>query len=195
MSNDASAPTPRGTYRVDDRSQVAFRAAVDLWVGIALGELIATAKTYGAVITYGELAGRVQEVSGIQTTKLLAYWIGGVLEKVAEEAVRAGEPPLTALCVHQDGTIGAGYANAPKSTGDSPGTDIEHYAAEHRLLCYQKYARDLPADGGRPELTTAESNRRRWARTQAKQTESPRLCQSCFTTLPTSGKCDYCDQT
>lgn len=71
------------------------------------------------------------------------------------------QPPLTSLCVHQDGTIGPGYARAPKATTDEPDEDIEFYAAKHRLLCYQMYATDLPPNGGEPALTHAEGERRR----------------------------------
>ena len=51
-------------------------------------------------------------------------------------AIRAkvnGEPPLTSLCVRQDGTIGPGYARAPKSVIETPGEDIEYYA--HSIAC------------------------------------------------------------
>jgi hypothetical protein len=102
----------------------------------------------------------VQEQSGIRTRMLLANWIGQLLEQVAVRAKTNNEPSLTSLCVHQDGTIGQGYALAPKSVDDKTWEDIEYYAAEHRLLCYQKYAKDPPADGGCPALTKAETERR-----------------------------------
>ena len=63
--------------------------------------------------------------------------------------------------------FGPGYARAPKSVVGEPGDDIEQYAAEHRLLCYQRYAGDLPSDGGMPALTRAEAERR--ARLRAKE--------------------------
>jgi hypothetical protein len=123
---------------------------------------------------------------------LLTNWIGKLLEEVARLAKEGGEPPLTSLCVHQDGTIGDGYARAPKSTPDEPGQDIELYAAEHRLLCYRKFADDLPTDGGKAALTAAESQRR--ARKAAKvPARRPPVCPRCFTELPASGRCGYCD--
>ena len=76
---------------------------------------------------------------------LLTNWIGKLLEEVARKAKANGEPPLTSLCVHQDGTIGPGYARAPKATTDDVAEDIEFYAAKYRLLCHQKYAYDLPS--------------------------------------------------
>lgn len=188
-------PTPSelpGTYRVADGSRVAFSAAMAVWIPLAYDELIATARGYQAVITYLELSERVQEVSGFRTRTLLTNWIGKLLEEVAQRAKANGEPPLTSLCVHQDGTIGPGYARAPKSTADEPGKDIEYYAAGHRLLCYQKYADDLPSNGGEPALTQAERDRR--ARRAARAPIRVPVCPDCFTELPASGVCGYCRQ-
>lgn len=191
---DHSPKTPSyGTYREVDRSRVEFSDALETWIGLAYDALILTASSYHAVISYGELAQKVQEASGVRTKMLLANWIGRLLERVAQEAKRVGDPPLTSLCVHQDGTIGEGYVNAPKSVDDSPGDDVELYAANHRLLCYRKYARDLPSDGGSPALTSVESERRRVAARHAKRAEPPNLCRRCSTVLPVSGRCDYCD--
>ena len=176
---------PPGTYRVADGMRVRFADALAAWVPIAYDELLATANKYNAYVTYLELSEHVQELSGIRTRMLLTNWIGKLLEQVAIRAKANGEPPLTSSCVHQDGTIGPGYARAPKSVVDTPGEDIEYYAAQHRLLCYRKYAADLPADGGRPELTKAEAHRR--AR-RAVQEPTPRaVCPVHFTELPASG--------
>ena len=179
-----------GTYRVADTSRVAFADAMAGWILLAYDELIATARKYHAVITYLELSERVQDISGVRTRTLLTNWIGKLLEEVARLSKANDEPPLTSLCVHQDGTIGPGYARAPKATVDDPGEDIEMYAAEHRLLCYRKYADDLPADGGVPALTRAEYQRR--ARKAAQEPVRRPRCPTCFTELPASGQCDYC---
>ena len=187
-----TAAKPPGIYREADGSRVAQAEALRVWTPIALEELIATAGTYNAVVTYKELALRVQEASGIRTRVLITNWIGTLLEQVAILAKERGEPPLTALCVRHDGTIGDGYLRAPKSVEDPPGAniDIEMYAAEHRLLCYQKYAKDLPADGGSPRLTPAVERRRRAKKTAPEPT--PFTCPNCFVTLPTTTVCDYC---
>lgn len=179
-----------GTYRVSDSSPVPFSDAMAAWIPLAYDELIVTARKYHGVVTYRELSERVQEVSGIRTRTLLTNWIGKLLEEVARRAQTAGQPPLTSLCVHQDGTIGPGYARAPKSTTDRPGEDIEMYAAEHRLLCYRKYATYLPADGGAPALTLAEHERR--ARKVAQESVRRPVCPKCFIELPISSSCDYC---
>jgi hypothetical protein len=180
-----------GTYRVADGARVEFADALAAWVPLAYDDLVATADRYHAYVTYLELSERVQELSGIRTRMLLTNWIGKLLEQVAARAKANGEPPLTSLCVHQDGTIGQGYARAPKSVVDTPEEDIEYYAARHRLLCYQKYADDLPVGGGEPALTKAESERR--ARKAAQMPIRRALCPVHFTELPASGHCDYCD--
>lgn len=188
MTTEGKLP---GTYRVADSTPVKFKDAIAAWVPLAYEELVTTAQHYRAYVTYGELGERVQELSGIRTRMQLANWIGKLLEQVALVAKTNKEPPLTSLCVHQDGTIGDGYAHAPKSVVDTPGEDIEYYAAQHRLLCYQKYAQDLPADGGQPALTKAETERRSLKKT--KEPAPQEFCPVHFIELPASGRCDYCD--
>lgn len=103
----------------------------------------------------------VQVETDLRTKMLVPNWIGRVLEIVAEEAANSGEPPLTSLCLHADGTIGEGYARAPKSKQASTADDIEVRAAEDRLLCYQRFAADLPRDGRTPTLAPQVELRRR----------------------------------
>lgn len=188
MTTEAEPP---GTYRVADGTRVQFADALAAWVPFAYDELLATAHKYNAYVTYRELSERVQELAGIRTRMQLKNWIGKLLEQVAGRAKANGEPPLTSLCVHKDGTIGPGYAHAPKSVVDTPGEDIEYFAAQHRLLCYQKYAADLPADGGQPALTKEEAQRRE--RKAAPEPTHRALCPVHFMELPASGRCDYCD--
>ncbi|MHA6784658.1 hypothetical protein ACVGOW_27220 [Pseudonocardia saturnea] len=181
---------PPGTYRVADGAKVEFSDAMATWVPLAHDELIATARAYHTVITYPELGRRVQDSSGIGTRTLLTNWIGKLLDEVARRAETTGEPPLASLCVRKDGTIGPGYARASEATTDEPREDIELFAAHHRLLCYRKYAEDLPADGGKAALTSSEHARRA---KKAAQNPVPRpKCPGCFTELPTAGHCDYC---
>lgn len=164
-----------------------------MWVPLAYDELVATARKYHGVITYSELSQHVQDKSGVRTRVLLTNWIGKLLEAVAVKAKANHEPPLTALCVRQDGTIGPGYERAPKSVVDEPGEDIEYYAAEHRLLCYRKYAEDLPADGGVPALTKAEADRRRAKSAQARASAPRAYCPNCNLELLPSGRCGSCE--
>jgi hypothetical protein len=179
-----------GTYREADGTAVPYSTAVDAWSDAALPVLLDTAHVYNAVITYKELgeAVHVQERTEIRTRVLLMNWIGQVLERVAAECNRRGELQVTALCVHQDGTVGAGYAGAVGRYGDGVPNDPELHAAEVRLACYGKYAHDLPADGGRVELTRQEAARRR----AAAPPPPIQLCPVHNTALPRTGVCDEC---
>jgi hypothetical protein len=182
-------PTP-GTYRVADGARVEFSAAMTTWVPIAHEILPATASRYHSVITYSELSEEVQERSGIRTRMLLANWIGKLLENVAIDVKARAEPPLTSLCVHQDGSIGEGYARAPKSVAGPVGDDIEVAAADHRLLCHRAYAVDLPSDGGVAALTSQVVARR--ARLTPRVFAQPEACPNCRMTVPATGVCDEC---
>lgn len=183
-------PQP-STYRVADLSAVPFADAVTAWAGAGYDVLRATARSYRAVVTYKELAEQVQERSGIRTSVLMMHWVGSVLESVARRCADSNEPPLTSLCVHQDGTIGDGYAKAAEMSGRGIAQDIELHAARDRLACYRVYAANLPADGGEPAFTEQVAKRR--ATTQHRTANPPpKFCPTCFTALPASGRCDYC---
>lgn len=191
MHRGSMAEELPGTYREADGKRIDFTDALATWIPLAHEKLIATARTYHAYITYRELADHVQQASGIRTRSMLQNWIGRLLEEVATRAKEYDEPPLTSLCVHHDGTIGDGYARAPKSVPDTPTEDIEHYAARHRLLCYRKYAEDLPENGGAPALTKEVSQRR--ARKANTAPPGPPICPIHHMELSVSGNCDYCD--
>lgn len=172
-------------------AKVSQADAIATWTVVARDALLATARRYHSVITYKELAAEVQEASGITTLQRLDYWIGGLLENVAIDATRRGEPPLTALCVHQDGTIGPGYAKAPKSVDADPDADIDQVAAEHRLLCYREYAEDLPPGGGVAALTPQVAARK--ARQRKAEPVTRPLCPIHFVELSNTGVCGSCD--
>lgn len=144
-----------------DGTEVPQALARQLWADAAYEKLKEVAGHYNDVIAYKELALHVQDTTGVSTTQLIMNWIGPVLELAARRAAVAEEPPLTSLCVHADGTIGAGYERAPKYAPPGSSSDVEMLAAEHRLLCYQRYAVDLPGDGGSPTLTPQVSVRRK----------------------------------
>lgn len=184
----ADAP---GTYRVSDNSRVDFTSALGLWVPLAYDALIETARTYNGLTTYLELTERVQAQSGVRTRMLIGNWSGKLLERVAQLTVERDDVPLTSLCVHQDGTIGTGYLHAPKSVVNDPNADVDDLAASHRLLCYRKYASDLPPDGGQarltPQLVQARSRRSDADRPPAQ------LCPTHFMELSVTGVCSLCD--
>ena len=185
--------SPHGTYRVADGSKVAFADALAAWVPIAYDALIEVARRYNRWTTYLELTDRVQEISGIRTKMLIGNWSGQLLEQVARAAADVGEVPLTSLCVHQDGTIGIGYLRAPKAVAVDPDVDVDDLAAEHRLLCYQKYADDLPADGGTPTVTPRVAEARARRATSKRADAEAKLCPIHFVELSTNGLCSFCD--
>lgn len=184
---------PNGKY-------VSNADAIAEWTPLAREELIRTARSYRAVITYQELAAAVQERSQISTDQLMTHWIGRLLERVAVEAHRRGEPPLTSLCVHQDGTIGDGYLGTPEALAEE-GRDPETLAADHRFRCYREYADDLPPDGGEPAAPVRVSAVRRSARTPSAPRAAARppvgqmrevTCTSCFMIVPARETCTSC---
>lgn len=145
-----------------DGTQVPHSDAIELWADAAYEVLKDVATRYNSVITYADLRDKIQAKTGISTEMVLPNWIGSVLERAAQKAVDNNEPPLTSLCVKADGLIGEGYHHAPKIVTVSPSTDTQQLAAEHRLLCYQAFAKNLPSDVGKPTLTPkAEIQRRK----------------------------------
>ncbi|WP_208113008.1 hypothetical protein [Actinorugispora endophytica] len=159
----------RGHWRESDGSPMKTADARDIWAEEAYSLLVDVARTYHAVITYKELAEKVQKTSGIRTSALLRNWIGAVLGVVVREAHRRGDPPLTALVVHSDdGMVGEGYKEVLWVAGEPPLEDVferEHHAAEARLACYRRFGATLPPDGGTaalaPRLQATVERRRR----------------------------------
>ena len=194
----------------DDLSRV-------VWAEAARPALLEAAGRYRALVTYKQLAAAVQESTGVTTTQPVHQWIGDVLGRVTDDCQSRGEPLLSSLCVSVQGSVGQGYADAvehargsarpiPTSTPptnawsaiatgrppDSPGTAAPRYAPPTSSRC---------ADPLRPSLLLAE--RRNLPRRPPAQTVPPRaapavepaarLCPTCFTEMPASGVCDYCD--
>jgi hypothetical protein len=180
-----------GTWRISDGSPVPFTTALAAWTAAAIPELERVARIYHATITYQELGELVQDRAGMRTRMLLTYWIGKVLGGAARESHRRGQALLSSLCVHGNGTIGDGYAEAViENYGVAP-IDIEMHAAEERLRCYQFFGAELPPGGGVPALTPQVAARRAWAAKQ-RRPQQENLCPSCHIALPRSGVCDYC---
>jgi hypothetical protein len=150
-----------GTYRVSDNSPVDFGEAVSAWTAAALPALERVTRRYRANITYKELAEEAQEATGIRTRVLMMNWIGQVLGGASRESHRRGQQMLSALCVHADGTVGDGYAEAVvENYGGTPPADLDMHAAEERLRCYLYFRADLPPGGGTPALTPQVAARR-----------------------------------
>ena len=136
-----------------DGTKVPHAEALELWADAAYEHLREMAATYNETTTYAALRRDVAARTQVTSAQQLNHWSREVLLRAARRAAESGDPPLTSLCVRDDGTIGPGYREAPTSPAASGAADIEMRAAEDRLLCYRRFARDVPADGGRPTLT------------------------------------------
>lgn len=163
------------------------------WAEAARTHLVKTAKQYGALVTYKELAEHVQSATGLRTKKLAHHWIGDVLARTAAESAAREEPILSALCVNAAGSVGDGYAVAVQSVlGETP-SDADDHAAQQRFECYRFFGASMPAGGGfpalSPKLTTAR-DREAKARMAARPVA---VCPKCQLAVPASGICDNCD--
>jgi len=98
------------------------------------------AATWGATTTYGALADEIERRSGVIDNQRRQWWISRVLERTSQLAADREEPPLTALCLNAKGRIGEGYLHAPKYAPPSASADADWLAAEHRVLCYRRFA-------------------------------------------------------
>lgn len=170
---------PNGSY-------ISNSDALTAWTPIAREALLATAQRYHAVLSYAELATRVQSASAISTRQDPAEWVGKLLDRVAVDAERRGEPPIAALGV---------------------GDHDDDSAARDRLRCYRTYADDLPEDGGVPAVLRRTPERRapRATRTPSPRT-SPRqappsapslrevTCVNCFLIVPAGPTCSSCGE-
>jgi hypothetical protein len=205
---------------IRDASEVGSEVARAAWAEAARPLLLEAAGRYRATLNYKQLAAGVQESSGITTSQLMPQWIGDVLARVADECRSRDEPLLSSLCISAQGSVGQGYAEAvERATGSRP-DDPDDHAASERLRCYQHWqAEGLPRDGGTPLRTAHFAPARKAAprkaaprKTAAARTPSPRkmtgrptaaaeatpvrpieLCPRCYTQVPASGVCGYCD--
>ncbi|HZJ39588.1 MAG TPA: hypothetical protein VFD20_01385 [Demequina sp.] len=207
MSVDPN-PEPR------DASDVGSSAARAAWADAARLVLLEAAGRYRATVTYKQLAAAVHQSAGITTTQPMHQWIGDVLGRVTEQCQSRGEPLLSALCVTVQGSVGQGYADAVEQARGTRPADPDDHAANERLSCYRHWeATGLPRDGGTPLRTAHFAPVRRTAPSKpASRATTPRkappsrkatpaapapkpvpLCPHCFTQVPASGVCDYCD--
>ncbi len=186
--------TTRGTFRESDGSAVEMADAKAAWVPLAREALLGVAGVYHGLISSADLAATLQSQSGIHTKQLTHYWIGDVLSSVAADCHAKDEPLLSALCVQQNGQIGAGYAAAfTDAYGDPAPEDLDMSAAEERLKCYQFFGAKMPADGGHPALTPQVATKRRTAQKRAQEDRVRPVCPTCHLTVPANGRCDTCE--
>ena len=176
-----------------EASTVGEEAARSAWAESARGVLIEPARSYGATVTTKQLSERVQDRTHIRTRRLTHYWIGDVLGRVARDCADREEPNLSALCVNADGGVGEGYGDIVQELTGAAVGDPETHAARERLECYRHFGAQMPADGGRPQLTDRLAAARTRSRKAAKDARPADVCPSCHMALPATGACDNCD--
>lgn len=203
------------TRQPRDASEVGSTVARATWAEAARPVLLEAAGRYRALVTWKQLATAVQEATGITTSLPLQQWLGDVLARVTEDCHQRGEPLLSSLCVSVQGSVGQAYADAVERVRGTRLEDPDDQAAHERLSCYRHWeATGLPRDGGTALRTahftparrkaTSGSTRRTSPRTTAPRKPATRkaarpeprptrLCPTCFTEVPASGVCDYCD--
>ncbi len=165
------------------------------WAFAAHAELSEIATGYGDFITVDELAARVQEASGVHTGAPTRTWMEAILRKVARRCHNAGEPPLTALCVQENHTVGDTYKYVLELAALPIPKDLELHASYARWQCYEQHGATMPAEPTAPPLTPKVAGRRSAsAANQEVRPEPARaaVCAECFIQLPASGTCQYC---
>lgn len=209
--------TVPATPKSRDASEVGSAAARDAWAEAARPVLLEAAGRYRALVTYMQLSAAVQKATGITTSQPPAKWIGDVLALVTVDSQSRGEPLLSSLCVTVQGSVGDAYADAVEHARGERPDDPDGHAADERLACYRHWdAAGLPRDGGTPLRTAHFTPARRTTSSKpaAARATTPRktparkssaasapapeakpiqLCPRCFTQVPPSGVCDYCD--
>ncbi|WP_148615536.1 hypothetical protein [Nocardioides rubriscoriae] len=167
-----------------------------IWAAHAPTVLGQVAKTYQALISHTDFAGRLQDETGVRTRSNPQTWLGRVLAISAAADHEAGRPPLTSLVVHRvNGTVGAPYAEVLRVTGQDPIDDevaLERHAAEARMECYRWAEASMPADGGHSALSPRYDMVLSRGRKKARQEAEPDVCPTCFMAIPPTGECDNC---
>lgn len=214
---DNEAVTDDAAAEPRDASDLGMAAARAAWAEAARDLLIEKAGSYRALVTLKQLSTGVQERSGITTTAPMHTWLADVLARVAAECQARDEPLLSSLCVSMQGSVGQAYADVVEQVRGERPEDPDEHAASERLECYRHWeAVGLPRDGGTPLRTAhftpvkraaasrpaarattprkAAATRRTPAAAMAAPVEKPlNLCSRCFTEMPATGVCDYCD--
>lgn len=182
-----------GTWR--EATDVGLDESRQAWSEAARDVLIDTAKGYRGVVTQKVLCEQVQFRSGIRTKQPIRHWIGDVLGRVSAESAKRSEPLLASLCVNADGSVGDSYAAAVLAASGVAPSDPDNHAAKERLACHEFFeAANIPSDGGSPALTPKlAASRQRQRKINLAERVAP-VCSKCFTQLPATGRCDYCEE-
>lgn len=145
-------PNDLEAWRTANDLSIPFSEALDEWAEAAYEALVEVAGRFGAFITYAELAARAQADVGITTRAPVRLWIEALQARVTERCQEAGEPPLVALMVAHDQTVGAGYAYAVDVAELPIPANLDVHAAAARFACYLHFGATVPADAV-PQLT------------------------------------------
>lgn len=113
------------------------RGKLARYTDAAFAILVSVAQT-GTTITYGSLAERIAEDTGIEEHRPLNWWIGNVLGEISRLNHERNEPFLSSLVVRaSDGQVGPGYLIPVQALlGEHP-EDGEEHAALQRVRCYR----------------------------------------------------------
>ena len=177
-----------------EAAEVGDDVARAAWAEAARIELLEVAGHYQGTIASKDLALKVQHRSGIRTSQRAHYWIGDILGRVSAECAERGEPLLSALCVNAEGSVGDTYAATVLAIRGETPDDPDIHAAQERLALHQLYdAHGLPAEGGNAELTPRLAASRARARKLRIAERVAPTCPNCYTELPATGPCNYCD--
>jgi hypothetical protein len=182
-----------GTWREPHRNvEIPFPQAIDEWADAAVLVLEDVATTYGAHITYKELATRLFDATGIHTRMLVQNMSARLLNRVIHLCLEQNRPALSSLVVTAtDGTVGAGFDEVLRASGkEIPATRLEREraAAVERLACYRAYG-EVPADA-EPRLTPKYEAQ---VNPVVKATPQPKpVCLVHGIQLPATGVCDDC---
>lgn len=210
----------QGFWREPSGTPTSEAIALEAWVKETYDVLGAVAFDYHGVITTTDLAERVQEASGIRTSRPETAWLAKVLLPVAHLCRRNGEPPLTALVVDpRTGWVGEVYDDVLRVADQLPILEPvkrEMHASAARLECY-RWAGSAPAGGGEPAAVPEPISRRARAPRPVGTSAAPRtpraaappkpavkpriaasdrpitVCPRCFMAVPATGLCDNCD--
>ncbi|WP_231855561.1 hypothetical protein [Tsukamurella pseudospumae] len=169
MSEAAVAPEDPidlEAWRSANELSVPFSEALDQWADAAHAALVELAGRYGSYISYAELAARAQADVGIATRAPVRLWIAALQRRVTDRCQAAGEPPLVALMVAHDQTVGEGYAYAVAVADLPVPENLDQHAAAARFACYLHFGATVPAGAG-PQLTPKLEEARRAAAAKA----------------------------
>ncbi|GAB3130759.1 hypothetical protein GCM10027289_16040 [Tsukamurella serpentis] len=159
-------PIDLEAWRSANELSFPFSDALDLWADAAHDALVELAGRYGAFISFAELAARAQAETGIATRAPVRTWITALQRRITDRCQAAGEPPLVALMVAHDHTVGEGYAYAVAAAGLPAAPNLDQHAAAARFACYLHYGATMPAGAG-PQMTPKLEEARRVAAARA----------------------------